>query len=491
MKSNIICEAGKEFGFGHLSRCLSIYDEFSNNKIETRLIVNGDDRVIQFVKNREYLIFNWLKEQNKLFKILSDSEIIIIDSYYSDLAICQKFTNIAKACLFIDDINRIPYPNGFVLNAALRPKLLLYPKNKHVKYLFGTKYALLKKEIINEKTVKINENIKSILITYGGSDPRKLTLPTLKVLNTNFPYLFKRVIVDKSHPDLNYLIKLKTKKVEIIVSPKLNKLINAMKNSDIAVTAGGQTVLELLKLGIPTIAVVVADNQKLQIKGFLEKGAIFYAGDWKNKNLMNEIVKSLKKLENFNIRKKNSIVGKKLIDGKGANRIFKIILNWLIKKKTIKTVVRKVGIKDIRAILNISNQPEVRKSSFNSKLITLEQHKKWFYSKINDQNHLFFVAEFNKKVIGQIRLEMNNNNNNNSLISISVSNKYRKKRIGLNMFKYMIKYIKSRKLGIKSITAEIKKENTDSINFFRSIGFRYIKDISVLGNKAVLFLYKF
>jgi RimJ/RimL family protein N-acetyltransferase len=53
-----------------------------------------------------------------------------------------------------------------------------------------------------------------------------------------------------------------------------------MTASDIAVSAAGQTLFELARCGVPTIAVGVAENQRHNLEGFTDAGVCYNAGWW-------------------------------------------------------------------------------------------------------------------------------------------------------------------------------------------------------------------
>ncbi len=53
------------------------------------------------------------------------------------------------------------------------------------------------------------------------------------------------------------------------------------------------------------------------------------------------------------------------------------------------------------------NDPLTRKNSFNTELITFEEHRGWFYSKLNDPSTIIYICVHDelKMQIGQVRVE--------------------------------------------------------------------------------------
>ena len=57
---------------------------------------------------------------------------------------------------------------------------------------------------------------------------------------------------------------------------------------------------------------------------------------------------------------------------------------------------RKATIYDLMLYFDWANDPEVRAQSFDSKIIDIESHKKWFLSKLNDDSLLMLVFQNEK-----------------------------------------------------------------------------------------------
>ncbi|SVD69846.1 uncharacterized protein METZ01_LOCUS422700, partial [marine metagenome] len=65
-------------------------------------------------------------------------------------------------------------------------------------------------------------------------------------------------------------------------------------------------------------------------------------------------------------------------------------------------LLRKVTAADEKLVLLWANDPVIRKWSFNSNAITSSGHKKWFKSKLNDQNALMWILEDNNRPAGLV-----------------------------------------------------------------------------------------
>ena len=105
--------------------------------------------------------------------------------------------------------------------------------------------------------------------------------------------------------------------------PELASAINAVvnKHSDLAVGAPGSSLFERLFFGVPSVLVPQNNIHKILTKNWVSKGVVLSA-----KNDSKSILKNVRLLlENQEECKKMSILGKKIVDGKGAERVSNVI----------------------------------------------------------------------------------------------------------------------------------------------------------------------
>ena len=105
-----------------------------------------------------------------------------------------------------------------------------------------------------------------------------------------------------------------------------------MLESDIAISACGQTLNELASVGVPTIGICIAENQLGNIKGWEQIGFLEYAGWNKENSCIKKIKNLLKYLEDTKVRENKSKIGRKFIDGKGEKRIARYLLTEILRR---------------------------------------------------------------------------------------------------------------------------------------------------------------
>jgi len=327
MRVYIVTEGGKDIGFGHITRCSSLDQAFRREKIIPEVVVNKGLKSSELSGFARHSSFNWLKEKDRLYDMIDGSDVVVVDSYLAPRDIYEKISRCARRPVFIDDYKRLSYPNGIVVNGSVNAEVFRYPRRKGVRYLLGSRYIPVRKVFRKRKKRRIRRSLSRIMVTFGGYDGKNMTPFVLKALKDNLNGIKKRVISGKYYGD-------KTKKeikrhmdadTELIKDADEQRMRDVMLDSDLAVSAGGQTLYELAATGTPAIAICVADNQSLNLKGFEAAGAVENIG-WHDSPLLDERLSvAFRKLSGFNARSLMSGNGRRLVDGMGAFRIIKEI----------------------------------------------------------------------------------------------------------------------------------------------------------------------
>jgi len=480
MKVYIITEGGKNIGLGHITRCVSIYQAFEEAGAQSQLIINGDETVQDSLKGKNCKVFDWLNKKKLLFDILGRADIVFIDSYLADVDLYERVSDTAWTAVYFDDNMRIEYPKGFVLNGAIGAEQMPYPKRKGTTYLLGAQYAPLRREFWDVPAKSIRDNIETILITFGGADIHNLTPKVLKLLIDACPKLLKKVIIAKGFQNIAEIERLKDNNTELIYYPNSAEMKKAMLESDIAISGGGQTLYELARVRVPTIAVTVADNQ-VNNACILEKvGFVEYAGHWDNAGMIETISQGVKLLRSKSIRQHKCKIGRKVVDGTGSSRIVKEVLSSFYRPRF---TFRQATLADAQEVFDLANDDIVRKGSFESGPIDWDDHFKWLRAKLGDSKCFFFIVDCQGEFAGQVRFDIIPDKKETE-ISISLQ-KYMR---GLGMSAFIIsrsieKLLETRK-EVKVVKAYIKQSNIASIKSFEGAGFKLLKNFRIKGHQS-------
>lgn len=484
LKIIIITEGGKGIGFGHVTRCLSLYQAFKEKGVNPEFLIKGDDTVSGLLAETTCRLLDWHQNKVALADTLTDADICITDSYLADLSVYKTISNLVKVSVYIDDNKRLDYPRGVVLNWAINAGSLNYPEREEITYLLGSTYASLRNSFRDVPEKKIKKWIDSVVVTFGGIDRNGLTSMVLQMLVKEFPKMKKNVVIGKGFSATARIETVADNKTFIYFSPNANKIRDIMLESDIAISSGGQTLFEFARVGVPVIAVSAADNQNENINGWAATGFVANAGNPNDEDLLKKIITYIHDLKNVETRKVRSKIGRKLIDGFGSYRVAKELL---VKYFQNNIILRAAELKDIKSIYNLSNDPFVRRNSFNQENIVYEEHRCWFVKKLNDLEQIFLVAEKEGQFLGQVRLDIAGNM---ATINISVVNGYRRLGVGRVLSQKVFSYLLQNNSNVSHVRAYVKQENISSIKFFEGLRFKLQKKLIIKDQNALEYILK-
>lgn len=361
MKIIFRTDASLQIGNGHLVRCLNLARSLKKLNVECIFICRNfknklfgtirkesfklillpivdleSNKQIKFKKKFSYFDFyklNWQQDAEETIKALEEEQVdlLIIDHYEIDAKWEKKLRKYTKKIMAIDDLNNRSHDCDFFLNQNLGSKEIIYQNllPSKCKQFHGPKFALLNPIYSSTRLNLINRlgRINRTLIYFGGgNDSIKLTEMAIEIFSNPELINIKLDIVINSNIDGLFKIeKIASKRGLIKIHHDLPDLAKLMLNADLAIGAGGSTTWERCCMGLPSIIVVSADNQKLSSDNMSLLGAacVFYP----NKTLKTQIKNAIIKLQkNFNIYKNMSNQALSICDGNGAKRLSEIIL---------------------------------------------------------------------------------------------------------------------------------------------------------------------
>jgi spore coat polysaccharide biosynthesis predicted glycosyltransferase SpsG/RimJ/RimL family protein N-acetyltransferase len=485
MKLVILTEGGRDRGFGHITRCLSFYEGFRERDFKATLIVNGDNSVRDLIKGKRHRIFNWLKRRDELFEMIGEADVALVDSYLADRKLYEEVCGMVHCAVYFDDTQRLDYPEGIVINGAIGAEKRRYPKREGVTYLLGIDYTPLRKEFSKVPKRKIRKEVKTMMITFGGDD-RKITPRILKHLTKTFPGIRKEVVVGRGFKNIAEIEKLKNPLAVPVYFPDARGMKKAMLNADLAISGGGQTLYELARVGVPTIAIGLSDNQLPNIKGWQRAGFVHYGGWYREGGLLDRLKREVDRLLPYETRKERSKKGRATIDGKGVKRAIDRIVGSLKEESSLH--LREVNEKDCYDLWVWRNHPEARRWSFDRKEIDYSHHIEWFRKRGWSKDTRIYVAENEKlEKVGQVRFQRKNGDW--GYVSINLNPDFFNQGLGNKILKKATHQFLRGNPKVAEVRAEILGKNTVSRKAFQKAGYRFCQYASKGGQSVAVYKY--
>ena len=328
----IITEGGQKFGFGHITRCLSIANIFKDYNYKINFIVNGDMSIGSILNDTKYTLLNWIKNKEQLFIDIGKSSLLLVDSIKISDKLLTQLEKINIPIIFIDDEKRRNILNsGFVIDWTILSEQQNHfiPKKKNVTYLLGSIYTPLRAEFTKASKNIIKKKLETLMITFGGADVRNLTPKILKILSNKFPKIQKNIVIGAGFTNIDEIKKVKDANTNLIYSANTQTMIKLMQDSDLPIASGGQTLYELVKIGTPAIAILLVDNAQDDTLGWNKVGTINNIGWYDNPMLLNNLTIAIENIQNYPTRKQMRENAKNYINSDGAKFLVDSIVSKL------------------------------------------------------------------------------------------------------------------------------------------------------------------
>lgn len=330
----IRADANERIGTGHVMRCMAIADALKQRGQQVCFLI-ADDRGSCLLKdrNQEYTILHtdyaaMEAELPRLRQIFEEKEpdFFLADSYSATPEYLREVRNYVPVGL-LDDKVLTGYPADVLINYNIFAAASLYgtAEETQTRYLLGPEYVPLRREFTGvDYTVR--ERAERVLITTGGSDKYNLGMKLLKraLAGADTADLQYTVVSGAYNTHFSELQELARRHENVQVCSNVSDMWRLMRDSDLAVSAGGSTMYELSAVGVPVICFSFVDNQERIVRGFAEKGLVCFGGDYlaQGENMLEEIVSHIGRLAaDFNLRKNCSQKLRDLVDGQGTLRI--------------------------------------------------------------------------------------------------------------------------------------------------------------------------
>jgi len=311
----------KDSGFGHFIRCFTLADEFKKKNIDFSFVSQKiSPEIKKYFKKKKFNKF-YLEKFNNFNE---RGKIVIIDSYIINKKTINKIGKKNFLVIF-NDFNLTKLNSNIEINNNLGAKSKKFSLSK----LFGNKFCIIKKEIINNKKfITKKQKIKNIYITFGGYNKKNEIIKFFNNLkNINFFLKSKIQLFININILRNTLKNIFKKNKNITLNFIDLKLDNKFKfhNIDISINAGGVTSIEMIYLKIPQITMNLSLDQNRN-SNFIKKNNL---GMTLNKDVIlkkHNLNNTMNKFINEYLVFKKNLLNKKYVDNMGSKRIYNQIV---------------------------------------------------------------------------------------------------------------------------------------------------------------------
>ena len=472
-------DSNAQIGTGHVMRCLALAEHWRRAKGQVMFACSEIGRALEARLTSQGFVVHHLSaspgsaddapETIRLAQRVSPAVSrlwLIADGYHFGADYQRTVKEAGLHALVVDDYGHSEhYYADYVLNQNLHADAGLYASREpRTRLMLGTRYVLLRQQFLayrgHERTIPAIA--RKVLVTLGGADPGNITgmvLDALRGLDVE-----ARIVVGGSNPHLEDLQAQASR-----LGPRISLVVDTtempalMAWADVAIAAGGSTSWELAFMGLPSLVLVLADNQRDVAARLEEQGVSVNLGPPSALTARPIAVSTEALLKDEARRATMSSLGRSLVDGDGAARV-------VTRLRAAQLTLRRAEPRDCRLIWEWANDPTVRAAAFSSEPITWESHQSWFAAKLaSPTTALFLALDDAGTALGQIRFDWSDHGH--AEIDVSVSALARRRGFGGALIRAGVDEMFA-STKVETVHASVKEDNRASTRAFEKAGFR-------------------
>lgn len=338
-------DASTEIGTGHAMRCLSLAHAWSRRGGQVRFLCNQlPEALLERIQEHGHPV-KWIKADTGTERDATETQDaleglpvdwVVVDGYAFRDRFVRTLQQAGHNVAYIDDIVHLGrYSADLVVNQNLHASPEDFGKTGNgTRLLLGPRFALLRPEFqtFSDWERHPEGQAERILLTLGGSDPDNVTGRVLDLLDDHLPETLElTVVVGGSNPHRERIAQRAESLAlhsNVAVDPR--RMSPLMEEAEIAIAAGGSTSWELAYMQVPTLSLVLADNQEPIARRLDEEGFAINLG--RPSSLQAErLVASIQELASSpREREKMAKQGRRLVDGEGTERVVQAMTQQMV-----------------------------------------------------------------------------------------------------------------------------------------------------------------
>ena len=323
-------------------------------------------------------------------------DLVVVDHYGRDAGFEQKCRSWARKILVMDDATGRVHDCDLLLDAAA-PDGEAYAGRvpRHAQVLAGPAFALMRKEVVDKREEALvrrdGRPVAEILVSFGAADSWNASSSTLAALDRYVDETSITVALSARAPYVADVRGRLRGRARLVLDGDMAAL---MAKADLAIGAPGVSAYERAVLGLPSILVTLADNQRGICRCLSDAGAALDAGNL-DRDLPVRLPKLVETLTgDAATRIRMGQNASLLIDGRGAERVMVAIAGEVELPKGARIRLRPAAADDETWLLELQRAPQTRKFFRNPSTPTAEEHRDWMQRTLSNRRTLLAVIEF-------------------------------------------------------------------------------------------------
>jgi UDP-2,4-diacetamido-2,4,6-trideoxy-beta-L-altropyranose hydrolase len=302
-------DASIDIGTGHVMRCLTLADMLSESGFECRFVCRDhpgsltdlirqrgftvvelpleqeeDQGQARDLPHSHWLGVDWQTDARQTMAAIGDApaDWLIVDHYALDIRWERFLRSSCRRLMVIDDLADREHDCDLLLDQNLGRSENDYRSLAPVQcqMLVGAQFALLRRQFAHKRAYSLARRRQAvprrILVTLGGVDKDNVTERVLCALQRcTLPADAEITVVMGQHAPWVNAVRDQAARMpwKTPVVSNVEDMAGLMSDADLAIGAAGSTSWERCALGVPTILMVLAENQREIAERLATEGA--------------------------------------------------------------------------------------------------------------------------------------------------------------------------------------------------------------------------
>lgn len=430
-------DATPALGGGHVMRCMAVARALKTAGWRCVFAsVPGTADVVPWVRDFEHIELSDTRDHVDQMREAWPApwSFAMTDSYDISATTEARIRPLAETLLVVDDLHNRRHDCDYLLNQTLGCEPESYEPwvNSDCRFLLGPEFALLRPDFSRYRARSIRRRATSggvihrVFVSFGATDFPNLAARALHALNDVGPEIEVDVALASGAPHLNEIRRIADKAGgRIHVHVDCSNVAEILAKADFAFGAPGITSWERCTLGIPSILVPWAENQRDNANILAKTGAAEIIG-WEPDVSSKDISDALSRFMNAPERVVSmSNIASGCCDGRGIQRVIMATIPRQRSKTGQKVSLRFASASDGERLFDWQATEGVRRFFRNPAKPTSDEHGEWLTACLADPDRFLCIIEAEEEPVGMLRLDaVDKGTRTEAEISVLVEPKY-------------------------------------------------------------------
>lgn len=328
------CDANRAIGTGHVMRCLALAEAWQDAGGSALFATAELPAGLEARLRAEAVALTTVKDvpgapddADTTIRLAQQAGAgwVVVDGDRFGVDFLQRIRESGVRVFLVDDFaRRESFPADLILNPNIGASEDDYRGlDGKVPLLLGSPYTLLRREFTSWQAERsLASRGASVLVTLGGSDPENLA-PRIARAFAGCKSTRVTVIAGAGYEHLDELKAVSGDNICAVFNPP--NMTDLMHAADVAVTAAGGTLWELLYMRCAVLSYSRNPVQARVVRLVSERGAVVDLGDVDDFDAKALVAAIEKVLSSQSVREDMAIRGRQLADGRGATRVLEAV----------------------------------------------------------------------------------------------------------------------------------------------------------------------